>query len=388
MALDYCKCTRHDIEFPAVAGPAHGQPSAPGPASLQKWAEEGYAVAQVTTSVGDSTLLDTVKEAIVQLLALDSCCFSGAAEELHRIVVIVHDWEIVQGTALSFLELDRMVAGVVSYGFPRPLPKAQLIHLRVDDPEYPSKPGDMTTIYRYPEAKSPHFVIPYHQDYVHNAASLAHTRTLTFVKKLSAGPHFDLEAIWDEHTHFEFEDRSVSKTLGTMVQEPYVNDMTGGIGRDRLTNFYRHHFIWNNPDDTKLELVSRTVGIDRVIDEFICVFTHNKQIDWLLPGVPPTNQSVRLPVVSVVNVRGDRLYHEHIWWDQANMLKQLGLLPDYLPFPYPLADGQTPRPGKQFEYRLPVSGAEAADKLTDENSHESNKMFEFKVREVDRVSKD
>ena len=57
--------------------------------------------------------------------------------------------------------------------------------------------------------------------------------------------------------------------------------MTGGIGRQRLTNFYRHHFIWNNPDDTALELVSRTIGIDRVVDEFVYSFTHTKEIDWL-----------------------------------------------------------------------------------------------------------
>lgn len=57
--------------------------------------------------------------------------------------------------------------------------------------------------------------------------------------------------------------------------------MTGGIGRERLSNFYRHHFIFSNPEDTELELVSRTVGIDRVIDEFVFSFTHTVEIDWL-----------------------------------------------------------------------------------------------------------
>lgn len=98
------------------------------------------------------------------------------------------------------------------------------------------------------------------------------------------GPYFDLEAIWEEHTLFEFGERAVEKTMSTMVQEPYVNHiptMTGGVGRANLTNFYRDHFIFNNPEDTALELVSRTVGIDRVIDEFIFSFTHNRMIDWL-----------------------------------------------------------------------------------------------------------
>lgn len=57
--------------------------------------------------------------------------------------------------------------------------------------------------------------------------------------------------------------------------------MTGGIGRERLSNFYRNHFIFSNPDDTALELVSRTVGIDRVVDEFVFTFTHTREVDWL-----------------------------------------------------------------------------------------------------------
>lgn len=57
--------------------------------------------------------------------------------------------------------------------------------------------------------------------------------------------------------------------------------LTGGIGRDRLSYFYQNHFVFNNPEDAELELISRTVGIDRVIDEFIYKFTHDTQIDWL-----------------------------------------------------------------------------------------------------------
>lgn len=183
--------------------------------------------------------------------------------------------------------------------------------------------------------------------------------------------------------------------------------MTGGIGRKALTNFYRDHFIFNNPEDTQLELVSRTVGVDRVIDEFIFCFTHDKVIDWLyfappsflfppsllttpsIPGIPPTNKKVRVPFTSVVNVRGDRLYHEHIGWDQASVLQQLGLLPEYLPFPYPIPDGnggeRRPAKGKRFEYRVPAAGGETATKMVDEASVVSNEMLGFEVREVDDV---
>lgn len=159
--------------------------------------------------------------------------------------------------------------------------------------------------------------------------------------------------------------------------------MTGGIGRAALTAFYRDHFIFNNPSDTALELISRTVGVDRVIDEFIFCFTHTKVIDWLVPGIPPTGKQVRIPFTSVVNIRGDRLYHEHIAWDQASVLRQLGLMPDYLPYPYPLPDGRVPAKGKRFEYRVPTAGAETAGKMVDENAVESNEMLGFVIREVD-----
>lgn len=127
-------------------------------------------------------------------------------------------------------------------------------------------------------------MLPSHTSFHPPSASVSHTRTLTWLKPLTGGPYFDLEAIWEEHCLYEFGERAVEKTMATMVQEPYVNHiptMTGGVGRERLTAFYANHFIFNNPDDTRLELVSRTVGVDRVIDEFIFVFTHDRMIDWL-----------------------------------------------------------------------------------------------------------
>lgn len=88
-------------------------------------------------------------------------------------------------------------------------------------------------------------------------------------------------------------------------------------------------------------------------------------------------------MTAVVNIRGDRLYHEHIAWDQGSVLRQMGLMPEFLPFPYPLPDGQTPAQGKQFEYKVPVAGVETANKMREKNSTESNEMFGFDVRETD-----
>lgn len=102
-----------------------------------------------------------------------------------------------------------------------------------------------------------------------------------------------------------------------------------------------------------------------------------------IPGIPPTGKFLRIPFTSVVNVRGDRLYHEHIAWDQATVLVQLGLMPEYLPFPYVLPDGTRPGPGKRFEFRVPAAGAEAAEKLENEHAVPSNKMLEYTIREVE-----
>jgi carboxymethylenebutenolidase len=75
----------------------------------------------------------------------------------------------------------------------------------------------------YNSVKSTNFILPSHSHYSASPASVAHTRSLGFLKLHLGGPSFDLEAIWDEHTRFEFEERDVEKTMSTMVAEPYVN---------------------------------------------------------------------------------------------------------------------------------------------------------------------
>lgn len=87
-----------------------------------------------------------------------------------------------------------------------------------------------------------------------------------------------------------------------------------------------------------------------------------------------------MPFTAVVNIRGDRLYHEHISWDQGTVLAQLGLMPQYLPFPYPV---QGQKEGARLEFRVPVLGIETASKMRDRNSVPSNEMFSYKVREID-----
>jgi carboxymethylenebutenolidase len=141
----------------------------------------------------------------------------------------------------------------------------------------------------------------------------------------------DLTRLWEEHTRHEFSTRDTESTLATMVEDAYVNHvpvLTGGVGKEALRRFYSVDFIPTMPPDTKLTPISRTVGDDQLVDEMIFSFTHTQEMSWMLPGVPPTNRYVEVALVAIVRFRDGKLAHEHIYWDQASVLKQLGLLTD------------------------------------------------------------
>ena len=143
-------------------------------------------------------------------------------------------------------------------------------------------------------------------------------------------PHpTNLGAIFDEHIKCEFEKHDVEATMKTMVKEPYVHHipvLTGGIGYDGVYNFYRNDFVGKMPEDTKVVHVSRTVGKDQVVDELILSFTHDREIKFILPGISPTGKYVELPHIVVMKFDGNNIPHEHIYWDQASLLAQIGLL--------------------------------------------------------------
>src|SRR5215813_1335435 len=138
-----------------------------------------------------------------------------------------------------------------------------------------------------------------------------------------------LRQLWEEHVQHEFSTRNTENTLATMVEDAYVNHipvLTGGSGRDELREFYSKRFIPQMPPDTEMTPVSRTIGEDQVVDEMVFKFTHTIGMDWMLPGVPPTGKRVEIPLVAIVRFREGKLAHEHIYWDQASVLVQLGLL--------------------------------------------------------------
>jgi carboxymethylenebutenolidase len=158
-----------------------------------------------------------------------------------------------------------------------------------------------------------------------------------------------LQALWEEHVRYEFETHNTEDALATMVEDAYVNDipvMTGGVGKAAVGEFYSKYFIPQIPPDFELVPISRTIGTDQLVDEMVAKFTHTIPMDWMLPGVAPTGNRVEVPVVAIIRFRDGKLAHEHIYWDQASILVQIGLLD----------------PGT-----LPVVGVDSARKVIDPN---------------------
>ena len=155
----------------------------------------------------------------------------------------------------------------------------------------------------------------------------------------------DLGAMFDEHVANEFVTKDLDATMDTMVEEPYVwhvPSLEGAAGGDAVRRFYESRFIGHTPADAVLTPIGRTVSENRVVDEFAFDFTHDIEIPWMLPGVAATGRAVRIAMVVVMGFEGDKVAFEHIYWDQASLLVQIGMLD---------AD------------QVPISGAEQADRL-------------------------
>jgi carboxymethylenebutenolidase len=139
----------------------------------------------------------------------------------------------------------------------------------------------------------------------------------------------EMERIWGEHLTAEFGTKDVGATLATMVDEPYITNMavgTGGCGKEEVRSFYEE-FIASWPEDLHMEPLNRVVGVDHIVDEVRVTFTHGRRMEWLLPGVPPTGRRIQMDVAIVVPFESGRIAGERIYWDQATVLHQAGLLP-------------------------------------------------------------
>jgi carboxymethylenebutenolidase len=205
---------------------------------------------------------------------------------------------------------------------------------------------DGSRVFDWPEG-TPGFAIPRRPAFDPRADGLAHTRTLELVRRV-LGPWYDYVALFAEHTRHEFETRDVDATMATMIEEPYVNHvptLAGGVGHDMLKRFYKYHFVDQNSGGRDRTRISYTVGPDRLVLETYTKFAHDSVIDRYFPGIAPTGRTVEIVTVIIVKFRGDKVCHEHLYWDQGSALKQIGVLP---------ADA------------LPLAGPEAARKVLDE----------------------
>jgi carboxymethylenebutenolidase len=138
-------------------------------------------------------------------------------------------------------------------------------------------------------------------------------------------------ALWDKHLESEFAQKSPDGALKTMTDNPRVTivpTMLGGKGTTQLRDFYARHFLNQLPPDLEVVPVSRTIAQSRVIDELVLKFTHTMQMDWLLPGIPPTGKRIELAFVVIVYMEGDKIAAEHLYYDNATVLKQAGLITD------------------------------------------------------------
>lgn len=151
--------------------------------------------------------------------------------------------------------------------------------------------------------------------------------------------------LFEKHVRAELAG-DLETTMATMTDTPHLINVpngTGGRGRDGVRDFYEKRLVGKFfPPDVEMIPVSRTIGNDQIVDELVIKFTHTKAIDWMLPDVPPTGKKVEAAFAVIVKFEGGKIAHEHIYWDQASVLAQLGLI--------------NPK-------GLPISGAEGARKI-------------------------
>lgn len=182
-------------------------------------------------------------QSLMDFLGYSASLWIPAAQALSQFPNIVASVIYTDGQELDALETS-----------PRPL--LQHVHGKTQQPLPPlGKNGNRA--YHYPTARD-HWFSAGEKDFDYSSDSVAHTRNLQFLKPKMGGPYFDLETIWEEHTYYEFADRSVEHTMSTMVQEPYVNhvptvsERSSDCHRTMLTNLTANGRCWKKQTDRLL----------------------------------------------------------------------------------------------------------------------------------------
>jgi carboxymethylenebutenolidase len=136
-------------------------------------------------------------------------------------------------------------------------------------------------------------------------------------------------ATWQQHTYAEFVLKDADAALTTMTENPYLFMIATGtacIGRAAVREYYADHFLPAIPPDLELTSLSQTIGSDRFVEEMVVSFTHTIEMDWLLPTLRPSGRRAEFIIAAVIGFEDGKVAHEHIYWDQATLLSQMGVL--------------------------------------------------------------
>lgn len=213
--------------------------------------------------------------------------------------------------------------------------------------------------FSYPEA-DPGFAEADLDAYDKVAADLAWDRSIAAARKAFRWDTNVMGVVEEnmESKFFAKDENRLMKTYTTAYTPTttFMPTLVGGVGTEELARFYGDFFMESNPDSLEVTLISRTASANRVVDELHVSFEHTQGMPWILPGIPPTNKYVEVMVISIVTLRGGKLHHEHIYWDQASVLVQVGLL----------SQSMVPKRLKERGVeKLPVVGKEAAERIID-----------------------
>jgi carboxymethylenebutenolidase len=347
-----------------ITGPSPHAPER----ELLAWKDEGFDTSYLPyTSANEAAYTRTLKSLHNDLplgASYAIICYGDAAN-------------VVLKTAMK--PMNKCCAIVAYYPSQLPSPKHKfptslLVQIHVAGLTQSSPPVELCEwkLYRYDRCAA-EFADPSAKTYAAVEADLAWTRALAGLRK-GFKTEIDIEpvvqAAWAAKYKDDLPERGSMAVVTHMTQNsPHVTvgpTLSGGVGRRKLEEFYREFFIPSLVEDFEMRLVSRTIGVDRVVDEMVVSFTHSDEIDWILPGVPPTGKRVEVAMVSIVVVRGDKLVSEHMYWDQASVLVQVGLLePKVVP---------KNMKSKGLK-RLPAVGAEAARQIVEPKQERYNALL-------------
>ena len=136
-------------------------------------------------------------------------------------------------------------------------------------------------------------------------------------------------AAWQQHTYAEFVLKDADAALATMTEKPYVFLVGSGVmrvGRAAVHEFYANKFLPQIPPDLEITSLSQTFGNDRIVEEMVIRFTHSIDMDWILPGLRPTNRRAEFVLAGIIQFEAGKVAYEHLYWDQATLLSQMGVL--------------------------------------------------------------